>query len=190
MGYYETMPCSSACMRIEEIEQERARSGWNPYEGEEEEYTEEAGWQMPRGKDRQMLPYYARPEFAQVLEEQKKTEQDLRMLQSMYPSAAKTILPYIMEECDRMEYEGSSMFDRYPDQTTVMNIQNRIYDQVKDQFQVEETAAPDEILSMQNHGVRRDPRSKNWLDDLVRVLLIQEMHHRRCRHRGCRRGRF
>lgn len=174
MGYYDTKPCRSAYMRVEEIEQERARSGWNPYEGEEEEY----------------LPYFAKPEFAQVLEEQKQMEQDLRRMQSMYPSAAKTILPYIMEECDRMEYEGSSMFDQYPDQTTVMNIQNRIYDQVKEQFQVEETQAPDEILSMQNHGARRDPRGKNWLDDLVRVLLIQEMHHRRCRHRGCRRGRF
>lgn len=31
-----TCPCRSTFMRTEEIDEERARSGWNPYEGEEE----------------------------------------------------------------------------------------------------------------------------------------------------------
>lgn len=133
-----------------------------------------------------MQPFFLRPDFAQILEDQKMTEQDLRTLQSMYPQAARTLLPYIEEECDKMEYEGSSMYAQYPDQTTIRNIQDRIYNQVKDQFDVQEDA-PDEMLSMQFDRNRRDPRGKNWLDNLVRVLLLQEMHHRRRRHRDMRR---
>lgn len=196
--YYTRKPCRSDYMRAEEIQQERERSGWNPYRGEEEDESlmtqqppvmppQPAPVNPPQEPGPVPQPYFMRPDMAQVLEEQRQMERDLRTLQSMYPQAAKILLPYIMEECDKMEYEGSSMYAEYPDQTTVRNIQDRIYNQVKDQFDVPEEA-PDDLLSMQFDRRRRDPRGKNWLDDLARVLLLQEMHHRRCRHRGCRRG--
>lgn len=242
--YYKRKPCRSDSMRAEEIQQERERSGWNPYVGEEEDEAlmsqqppmmppqpapDQIGQMMPPrpmpgwseqmlpprpipiqpgqmmpsrpvpGRPEQMLfsgpmpgqpeamqPFFLRPEYAQVLEDQKQIERDLRTLQSMYPQAARTLLPYIEEECDKMEYEGSSMYAQYPDQTTIYNIQDRIYNQVKDQFDVQEEA-PDEMLSMQFDRNRRDPRGKNWLDNLIRVLLLQEMHHRRRRHRDMRR---
>lgn len=174
-GYYKGNMPRSLGMSTEEIQKERERSGWNPYEGEEEMEP--------------VQPYFMQPDYSQVLEEQKYTEQDLRRLQSMYPQTARQLLPYIEEECDKMEYEGSSMYAQYPDQTTVQNIQNRIYDQVKEQFDVEEPEGPEDIVSLQYRRSQRDPRGKNWLDNLIRVLLLQEMHHRRCRHRGCRRWR-
>lgn len=224
--YYKRKPCRSDSMRAEEIQQERERSGWNPYVGEEEDEAlmsqqppmmpfqpapDQIGRMIPPrpmpvqhvpvmppqpapgqpgpvmpSQPGTMQPFFLRPDFAQILEDQKMTEQDLRTLQSMYPQAARTLLPYIEEECDKMEYEGSSMYAQYPDQTTIRNIQDRIYNQVKDQFDVQEDA-PDEMLSMQFDRNRRDPRGKNWLDNLVRVLLLQEMHHRRRRHRDMRR---
>ena len=224
--YYKRKPCRSDYMRAEEIRQERERSGWNPYVGEEEDEAlmsqqppmmpfqpapDQIGLMIPPrpmpvqhvpvmppqpapgqpgpvmpSQPGTMQPFFLRPDFAQILEDQKMTEQDLRTLQSMYPQAARTLLPYIEEECDKMEYEGSSMYAQYPDQTTIRNIQDRIYNQVKDQFDVQEDA-PDEMLSMQFDRNRRDPRGKNWLDNLVRVLLLQEMHHRRRRHRDMRR---
>lgn len=224
--YYKRKPCRSDSMRAEEIQQERERSGWNPYVGEEEDEAlmsqqppmmpfqpapDQIGRMIPPrpmpvqhvpvmppqpapgqpgpvmpSQPGTMQPFFLRPDFAQILEDQKMTEQDLRTLQSMYPQAARILLPYIEEECDKMEYEGSSMYAQYPDQTTIRNIQDRIYNQVKDQFDVQEDA-PDEMLSMQFDRNRRDPRGKNWLDNLVRVLLLQEMHHRRRRHRDMRR---
>lgn len=224
--YYKRKPCRSDSMRAEEIQQERERSGWNPYVGEEEDEAlmsqqppmmpfqpapDQIGRMIPPrpmpvqhvpvmppqpapgqpgpvmpSQPGTMQPFFLRPDFAQILEDQKMTEQDLRTLQSMYPQAARTLLPYIEEECDKMEYEGSSMYAQYPDQTTIRNIQDRIYNQVKDQFDVQEDA-PDDMLSMQFDRNRRDPRGKNWLDNLVRVLLLQEMHHRRRRHRDMRR---
>lgn len=195
-----------ADLTAEEIRQERAESGWNPYADEEEPmrpdlqrppmHTEPQRPPMcpnlqplpvnPPGQRPQPRPFFLQPEFSDIVEEQKQTERELRMMKSMYPAAARTLLPFVEEECDKMEYEGSPMYDEYPDPTTIYNIQDRIYQQAKDQFDVTEEA-PEEILSMQYDRRRRDPRGKNWLDDLARVLLLQEMHHRRCRRRGCRR---
>ena len=35
---------------------------------------------------------------------------DFEYLKSMYPDAAKRIMPYVEEECDRMEYEKQHGF--------------------------------------------------------------------------------
>ncbi len=40
---------------------------------------------------------------------------DIDYLRSMYPDLPKRILPYVEEECDRMEYENSMVYDQYPD---------------------------------------------------------------------------
>ena len=199
----------STFMRSEEIDRERAMSGWNPYYGEEEETMPERmnpgigpemmpEQMMPRTTERTteiMQPYFMQPDYAQVLEEQKMAERDLRMLQSMYPEAAKLLLPYIEEECDKMEYEGSTMYDEYPDPTTIQRLEQRIYEQTKDQLpevmvQTDQPQEQEDILSMQYQGNRRGRGGRSWPNDLIRILLLQEMHHRRCRHRGCRRGRL
>ncbi|MCC8066162.1 MAG: hypothetical protein LIO94_03535, partial [Clostridiales bacterium] len=53
------------------------------------------------------------------LEDEAQTERDFRMLQSMYPKEAKELLAGVEEICDQMEYSGSSMYDEYPDYTTI-----------------------------------------------------------------------
>lgn len=137
-----------------------------------------------------MRPYFQRPEFSEILEEQRDEERDLRRLQSMFPETAKLLMPYIGEECDRMEYEGSAMFDEYPDPTTVRRIQQRVKDQVESQFPAEEEPKPDEMLSMQYQGRSGSRPGHNWLEDMIQVMLLEEMHHRRRRHRRFMRDRF
>lgn len=212
VGTYGRRPAAvrSAFMRSEEIDRERAMSGWNPYYGEEEIMPMQPGmpegmvpperWEtrermaqpgMPEEMVPPMQPYFMQPDYAQVLEEQKMAERDLRMLQSMYPEIAKMLLPYIEEECDKMEYEGSTMYDEYPDPTTVQRLEQRIFDQVKERIpetMEQPEQMPEDVLSMQYQGNRRR-QGRNWPNDLIRILLLQEMHHRRCRRRGCRRGR-
>lgn len=36
---------------------------------------------------------------------------DYDYMKSIYPDTAKRVLPYMEEECDRMEYDGSMMYD-------------------------------------------------------------------------------
>ena len=61
----------------------------------------------------QKLPYYmAYPIQTEYDERAERT--DLEYMKSLYPDLPKRILPYVEEECDRMEYTGSVIFDDYP----------------------------------------------------------------------------
>lgn len=120
-----------------------------------------------------------------LLEEE--NERDWQRLKEMYPEIAKIIMAEVERVCDSMEYEGSMMFDTMPDRVRIRMLTDEIYDKVKDRYPVEETNDQDDMFSMNQEGRRRYPPRQNWLGDFIQVLLFQEMHHRRCRHRGCRR---
>ncbi|WP_455717135.1 hypothetical protein [Anaerosporobacter sp.] len=64
--------------------------------------------------------------------EEDKLDEDIDYMKGMYPKAAKVILQSIEEECDKLEYAGSCIFDEYPDRTNISRIIIRIYEKVKD----------------------------------------------------------
>jgi hypothetical protein len=101
---------------------------------------------------------------------------DFEYMKSMYPIAVKRILPYIEEECDRMSYEGSVIYDEYPDQLQIRMMCNRVYEKVKNR-------KPKDDLEMEMQISKRD----DWLKDLVQIMLFQELFRRRSSHRRNRR---
>lgn len=90
-------------------------------------------------------------------------QQDLERICQLYPSEAKLLRIRIEDVCDKMEYEGSLMFEEYPDRIGLHMIAKKIYDQMY---------APQE---------KRD----NNLLNLVEIMLYQEIYLRRCRRRRC-----
>ena len=48
------------------------------------------------------------------------SERDLEYLQQMYPAEAREMQHLVEEECDRLEYEGSMMYDEYPDRVSML----------------------------------------------------------------------
>ena len=120
-------------------------------------------------------------------EEDYETERDQERLKNLYPEVAKELMPYVEEECDKLEFEGSIMFDEYPDKIALGRITAHIYDQVKDRYNPAEGEDKDEMLAMNAETYRRYPPRKNWLGDLIDVLFFEEMFRRRCRRRNCRR---
>lgn len=61
------------------------------------------------------LPYYMAYPMPFSFDDERIERMDLEYLKSMYPKIPKRILPYVEEECDRMEYENSMVYDAYPD---------------------------------------------------------------------------
>jgi hypothetical protein len=59
------------------------------------------------------------------------SDKDWDYMKQMYPSAARKILKEIEDECDKLEYDGSCMFDEYPDRVYIGRIADRVYDKVK-----------------------------------------------------------
>lgn len=87
-------------------------------------------------------------------------QQDMERMKELYPLEVRKVQELVEEECDKMEYEGSLMFDEYPDRLMLRRICDRIYHKT------------DDNLKMQG---------------LIEVLLYNEMYNRRCRYRRCRR---
>ena len=61
------------------------------------------------------LPFYMAYPVPMLYDNDRCARRDYDYMKSIYPDAAKRVLPYIEEECDRMEYDGSMMYDEYPD---------------------------------------------------------------------------
>ena len=135
------------------------------------------------------MPFYMTYPMQNTLFEETEYEKDCRRMQELYPRDARQIQSLVDRECDRMEYEGSMMYDEQPDKIQFRNIAGKIYDKMKEKYTVQENNDRDENLEMlpENEKEKRYPPGENWLGDMVQVVLLQEMYRRREERRKQRR---
>lgn len=72
---------------------------------------------------------YPMPLFYQ---EQDTVARDLEYLQEMYPLEAKKYQKVIAEILDRLDYEGSMIYDEYPDKWQIYRLTQIVVDKLKD----------------------------------------------------------
>ncbi len=77
----------------------------------------------------------------------------------LYPREVLDIQKVVEEFCDRMEYDGSIMYDEYPDKTSIERISEKICENSRCQG---------------DKGI-----DKKWMRALVQVLLCSEISFRR-----------
>jgi len=110
---------------------------------------------------KQKLPYYMAYPISIDYDNGRREQRDIEYLRSLYPEIAKRILPYIEEECDKMEYRFSMMYDDYPDRLQLRLICSRIYDKIS----------------------FRNQEKTEQLRDLIEVMMYHELYKRRCDNR-------
>lgn len=136
------------------------------------------------------IPFYMAYPMQDVYLSEIEYERDRERLKEMYPKEAKRIQRVVEEECDKMEYDGSLMFDEYPDRVMVQKLCDNIYNKVYDNTTAE--------VETEQYKDRRPgggfpppppppPRRDRGGRDLIEILLFDEMFRRRCRHNRCRR---
>ena len=111
------------------------------------------------------LPFYMAYPVPLLYNDDRNARRDYDYMKSIYPDTAKRVLPYMEEECDRMEYDGSMMYDEYPDRLQLRLMCRRIYDKAEKEAE--------------NPGA--------WLIDLIEVMTYQELCRRRVEHREIRK---
>ena len=111
------------------------------------------------------LPYYMAYPMPFQYDDDKVERLDLDYMKSMYPQLAKKILPLVEDECERMCYGGSMIYDEYPDQLQIRLMCRRVYDKVKEMEEVEEAN----------------------LKEMIQLMLFHEIFRCRCEHRKKRR---
>ena len=58
------------------------------------------------------LPFYMAYPVPLLYNDDRNARRDYDYMKSIYPDTAKRVLPYMEEECDRMEYDGSRLMCR------------------------------------------------------------------------------
>ncbi len=137
------------------------------------DYNQEQFFRMQM--DVPKMPFYMSYPMQNLYLTEMEYEKDMERMKELYPKEVKTILSYVEDECDKMEYEGSLMFDEYPDQLMIRRVSRSIYERL------DKSAYQDDLMMQEVNG-------RNWLEDFVTVMLLNEMYSRRCRRRDRRCG--
>lgn len=94
---------------------------------------------------------------------------DLEYLQEMYPAEAKKYRKVIVDVLDRLDYEGSMIYDEYPDRWQIYRLTQIIVDRIK------------ESASAEMGG---NTEGSAGVEELVQVLLCGEIYRRRHSNRN------
>ena len=112
-------------------------------------------------------PFYASYANPLLYRGEKEQEEEFSLMKSYYPEIAKQIQEKVEEECDLLDYEGSRLYDEYPDRYMLYHLVRKIVSSVSSQANIK-------------------AMSDSLLEDLVQVMLFHEISRRRCRRQRCR----
>ncbi len=143
------------------------------------------------------LPYAMMYSYPDLYMNEMETKRDMEYLQQMYPADAKRMQRKVEEACDRMDYDGSMMYDEYPDRVSMLLICDRIAAELgreDAEAAAVQTDLPENVQEelsgaqlQRPMGPPPPPPMDAGRRSLLEVLLYNEMHRRRCRRRQCRR---
>ena len=94
------------------------------------DYKQEQFMRMQQYQYAPKMPFYMSYPVQNLYMAELEYERDMERMKDLYPDEAKRIQSLVEEECDKMEYEGSLMFDEYPDRVMLRVICDRIYQNV------------------------------------------------------------
>ena len=106
------------------------------------------------------LPIYAQEEDTMM--------RDLEYLQQMYPTEAKKYQKRIANVLDKIDYDGSLIYDEYPCKWQMYRLVENILAILRKEAQRNK-----EIISEEKWV---------WIEDMVQILLCHEIYRRRHKH--------
>ncbi len=120
-----------------------------------------------------ILPFYMTYPLPIGYQEENKAVRDMEYLQQLYPREARKCQKAVAKTLDRLDYEGSMIYDEYPDRWQLYKVSKNILDQMKRDGECE--CSEDDVPS------------ERWerLTDLIQIVLFNEVFRRRhCTRRG------
>lgn len=125
-----------------------------------------------------VIPFYMTYQTPWAVSEEENVLRDLDYLQQMYPAQAKKYQKRIAEIVDKMDYEGSMIYDEYPDKWQLYRLGENITEIIRrEEYEEQENRSPEYSIEEQ--------KKWEWLSDMIQILLFHEIYRRR---RGGKRG--
>ena len=104
-------------------------------------------------------------------------EKEKKLIYSYYPKETVMVQAFVEDACDRLDYEGSFLYDEYPDKGQIERTCQVICSQMED---------IGEIKAMESRKSGGKTQTGFW-ETLTATLFCQEMYRRRCRRNRCKR---
>lgn len=120
-------------------------------------------------------PFYKAAGKGKLYEQEEPLERERGLMRSYYPETSVYVQAFVEDACDRLDYEGSFIYDEYPDKGSIERVCREICREIQ------------ESQSMESMDRRRQRPNEGILGELVGALFCQEMHRRRGRRSRCRR---
>lgn len=115
-----------------------------------------------------ILPFYMSWPLPLFYEEEDAAMQDLEYLQEMYPKEAKRYQQKVSRLLDRFDYDGSAIYDEYPDRLTLFKMSRDILEAIGREEEPGES--------------QMNAAAKPQMAELIQVLVYHEIFKRRRRH--------
>ena len=118
------------------------------------------------------LPFYMTYPMPMTWEEEDAAARDLYYLLQMYPRQARKYREKISIMLDTMDYEGSMIYDEYPDRLALMRLSENIWREIRRQEESEQEKTAGE-------GGRESEAYWDRIRELLEILLYYEIYRRR-----------
>ena len=112
-----------------------------------------------------ILPFYMTYPMPLFYEEENTVMRDLEYLQEMYPAEARRYHQKISRILDRFDYDGSVIYDEYPDRMTIYKMAQDIM------------AVIDREEAEEERPISKEMRPQ--ISELVQILMYNEIYRRR-----------
>lgn len=93
--------------------------------------------------------------------------QDLEYLQQLYPQEAKKIQKKVLMHVEPIDYNGSFLYDEYPDQLMLYRVVASILSEMKNEAE--------------KAGEEWTPEKELWMQDMIKLVFYMEVFKRRCK---------
>lgn len=123
-------------------------------------------------KDLKIIPFYMAYPLPIYYKEEDEVMQDLEYLQQMYPAQIKQYQKKIAGVLDKIDYNGSMIYDEYPDKLSLYKMGKDICEIIKAEEKRE-----------QNENIPSEEKWE-WVEQLIQVLLFYEIYKRRHTHKS------
>lgn len=120
-------------------------------------------------QERRIMPFYMTYPLPMFGQQENTVVRDLEYMQQMYPKEAKRYQKLIAGILDKMDYEGSMIYDEYPDRIQLYRLSMDILDRVKREEKNNEESDP----------MADSPERWQQIGDLIQILLFYEIYKRR-----------
>ncbi len=125
------------------------------------------------------IPFYMAYPGYMGTEQEAELLKDMEYLQQTYPVEVRRYQRRVAEILDKLDYEGSMIYDEYPDRCSLQRLAGNIVDVLKREKQEIQSEEQASRISPES------PEQWKWLESMIQVLLCDEVCKRR---HGGRRG--